>query len=100
MLAGRTVDAAGTVGGGAAPDALVAAGAVTVLARRGVNTSRAVARRAAPFTVILVVAMLVLTRRRMDASRAVARASTVSAFRTHTLSLHLVYIIANKRQSR
>ena len=36
VLAGRAVDAAGAVGGGAAPDALVAAGAVAVLARGGV----------------------------------------------------------------
>ena len=39
MLAGRTVDATGAIGGGAAPDALVAAGAVAVFARRGVDTS-------------------------------------------------------------
>ena len=43
MLAGRAVDAAGAVGGGAAPDALVAAGTVAVLARRGVDAARAVA---------------------------------------------------------
>ena len=33
MLPGWAVDAAGTVGGGAAPDALVGARAVTMLAR-------------------------------------------------------------------
>ena len=93
MLAGRAVDAAGAVGGGAAPDALVAAGTVAVLARRGVDTSRAVARRAAPFTVLLVVAMLVLPRGRVDASRAVARASTVSAFRTHLFSSIILAIL-------
>ena len=86
MLAGRAVDAAGAVGGGAAPDALVAARAVAVLARRGVNAARAVARRAAPLAVLLVVTVLVLTRGRMDAARAVAHASAVSAFRTHLFS--------------
>jgi hypothetical protein len=57
MLPGRAVVAAGAVGGGAAPDALVAAGAVAVLARGGV-----------------------------DASGAIARASAVSAFRAHMVS--------------
>ena len=42
MLAGRAVDAAGAVGGGAAPDALVGAGAVAVLARRGVDAPRTI----------------------------------------------------------
>ena len=42
MLAGRAVDAAGAVGGGAAPDALVGAGAVAVLARGRVDTARSV----------------------------------------------------------
>ena len=42
MLAGRTVDAAGTVGGGAAPDALVTAGTMTVLARGRVDAARSV----------------------------------------------------------
>ena len=36
VLAGRAVNAAGAVGCGAAPDALVATGAVAVLARGGV----------------------------------------------------------------
>ena len=83
MLASRTVDAAGAVGSRAAPDALVAAGAVAVLARGGVDASGAVARRSAPFTVLLVVAVLVLPRGGMDASRAVARRSAVSALCTH-----------------
>ena len=43
MLAGGAVDAPGAVGGGAAPDALVAAGAVAVLARGGVNAPRTIA---------------------------------------------------------
>ena len=43
MLAGRTVEAAGAVGGGTAPDALVAAGAVAVFARRGVDAPRTIA---------------------------------------------------------
>ena len=42
MLAGRAVDATGAVGGGATPDALVAPGAVAVLARGGVDTTRAI----------------------------------------------------------
>ena len=42
MPAGRAVDAAGAVGGGTAPDALVGAGAVTVLARRRVDATRSV----------------------------------------------------------
>ena len=47
VLPSRTVDTTGTVGCGAAPDALVAAGAVAVLARRGVDAPRAIARAAA-----------------------------------------------------
>ena len=47
MLSGRAVDATGAVGGGAAPDALVAARAVAVLARGRVDATRAVARRSA-----------------------------------------------------
>ncbi len=43
MLAGGAVDAAGAVGGGAAPDALVGAGTMAVLARRGVDAPRAIA---------------------------------------------------------
>ena len=43
VLAGRAVDAAGAVGGGTAPDALVGAGAVAVLARRGVDAPRTIA---------------------------------------------------------
>ena len=43
MLAGGAVDAAGAVGGGTAPDALVGAGAVAVLARGGVDAPRTIA---------------------------------------------------------
>ena len=86
MFPGRAVDAAGAVGGGAAPDALVAAGAVAVLARGRVDAARAIARRAAPLAVLLVVAVLVLPRGRMDTARAVARASAVSAFCAHLCS--------------
>ena len=68
VLAGRAVDAAGAVGGGAAPDALVAAGAVAMLARGGVDAGGTVARGAAPFAVLLVVAVFVLPCGRMDAS--------------------------------
>ena len=42
MLAGGAVDAAGAVGGGAAPDALVGAGAVAVLARGRVDAPRTI----------------------------------------------------------
>ena len=56
------MEASGAVSGGTAPDALVAAGAVAVLARRGVDATRAVARRAAPFAVLLVVAVFMLPR--------------------------------------
>ena len=43
MLAGGAVDAAGAVGGGAAPDALVGTGAVAVLTRRRVDAPRTIA---------------------------------------------------------
>ena len=44
MLAGRAVVAARAIGGGTAPDALVAAGAVAVLLRGRMVAARAVAR--------------------------------------------------------
>ena len=62
VLSGWAVDAAGAVGGGAAPDALVAARTMAVLARGRVDASGTVARRSAPFAVLLVVAMLMLPR--------------------------------------
>ena len=83
MFPGRAVNAARAIGGGAAPDALVAAGAVTVLARGGMDASGTITRRAAPLAVLLVVAMFVLPRGRMDTARAVACATAVSAFRIH-----------------
>lgn len=83
MLPGRAVDAAGAVGRRAAPDALVRAGAVTVLARRRMDASRPVGRRAAPFAALLVIAMLVFPRRRVDAPAPVARRSAMPAFCTH-----------------
>ena len=43
MLAGRAVVAARAIGGGTAPDALVAAGAVAVLLRWRMVAARAVA---------------------------------------------------------
>ena len=86
VLAGRAVVAAGAVGGGAAPDALVAAGAVAVLFRGGIVAARAVARRTAPFAVFLVVAVLMLASGRMIAARAVARRSAMSAFSAHVIS--------------
>ena len=85
MLPGRAVNAAGAVGCRAAPDALVRAGAMTVLACRGMDTSRPIGRRAAPFAVLLVIAMLVLPRRRVDASAPVARRSAMPAFCAHRL---------------
>ena len=42
MLPGWAVDAAGAIGGGAAPDALVAAWAMAVLARGRVDAARSV----------------------------------------------------------
>ena len=63
MLPGRAVDTARAVGGGTAPDALIGAGTVAVLARWGVDASRAVARRTAPFAMLLVIAMFVFARR-------------------------------------
>ena len=54
VLAGRAVDATRAVGGGAAPDALVGAEPVTMLAHG-----------------------------RMDAPRAIAHATAISAFRAH-----------------
>ena len=63
MLSGWAVDAAGAVGGGTAPDALVAAGAVAVLLRGGVVAARTIARRSAPFAVLLVIAVFMLPRR-------------------------------------
>ena len=85
MLAGRAVDAAGAIGGRAAPDALVAAGAVAVLARWRVNAPRAVTLRTTPLAVLLVVTVLMLSRRRVNTSRAIARTSAVSTFRAHVL---------------
>ena len=43
MLAGGAVVAAGAVGGGATPDALVGTGAMAVLARGRVDAPRAIA---------------------------------------------------------
>ena len=83
MPARGAVDAAGAGRGRAAPDALVRARAVAVLARRGVNAPRTIGRRAAPLAVLLVVTMLVLPRGAVDTTRTVARRPTMSAFRTH-----------------
>ena len=93
MLAGRAVIAAGAVGGGAAPDALVAAGTVAVLLRGRMVAARAVARRATVFAMLLVVAMLVFAGGAVVTAAAVTRASAVSAFRAHDafLSSALVY---------
>ena len=71
MPAGGAVDAAGAARSRAAPDALVRAGSVTVLARRGMNATRTITRRAAPFAVLLIVTMLVLLRLAVSATRSV-----------------------------
>ena len=62
VLPSRTVDTTGTVGCGAAPDALVAAGAMAVLARGAMEAPRTVAWRATPFAVLLVIAVFMLPR--------------------------------------
>ena len=56
------MEASGTVSGGTAPDALVAARAVTMLARGRVEASGAVRRRTAPFAVFLIIAVFMLPR--------------------------------------
>ena len=56
------MDAAASIGGAAAPDALVRAWAVAVLARGAVDAAGAVARRAAPLAMFLVIAVLVFAR--------------------------------------
>ena len=93
MLSGWAVVTAGAVGGGAAPDALVAAGAVAVLLRGRMVAARAVARRAAVFAMLLVIAMFMLAGGAVVAAAPIARASAVSAFRAHDafLSTALVY---------
>lgn len=83
MPARGAVDAAGAGRGRTAPDALVRARAVAVLARGGMDTPRTVGRRAAPLAVLLIVTMLVLPRRAVDAPRSVARRPAMPAFRTH-----------------
>ena len=83
MLAGRAVDAAGAVGGGAAPDALVAAGAVAMFLRGRMIAARAVGGRAAPFAMLLIVAMLVLLRWAVITTATIIRTSAMSTFRAH-----------------
>ena len=97
MLPGRAVVAAGAVGGGAAPDALVAARAVAMLLRGRMVASRAVARRAAVFAMLLIVAMLVFASRAVVTAAPIACASAVSAFRAHDafLSTAVVYHNSN-----
>ena len=77
------MDAAGAVRGRAAPDALVRARAVAVLARGGMDTPRTVGRRATPLAVLLIVTMLVLPRRTVNTARAVTCRPAMPAFRTH-----------------
>ena len=83
MLSGRAVDAAGTIGGGAAPDTLVAARAVPVQPIRTIRATMSVAGRTAPFAVLLVVAMLMKPIRAVCASVPVARRTAMSAFCRH-----------------
>ena len=87
MFAGRTVAETGAVGGGATPDALVAAGAVAVLLRGRMVATRAVARRAAVFAMLFIVAMLVFAGRAVITAASVAHTSAVSAFRAHVAFL-------------
>ena len=93
MPPSRAVVAARAVGGGAAPDALVAAGAVAVLLRGRMVAARAVARRAAVFAMLLVIAMFMLAGGAVVTAASIARASAVSAFHSHYafLSTALVY---------
>ena len=78
------VDATGAVRGRAAPDALVRARAVAVLALRGMDAPRAVGQRTAPLAVLLVITMFVLARRAVNAPRTITRRPAISAFRTHS----------------
>ena len=100
MLAGRAVEASGTVSGGTAPDTLVAAGAVTVLTRGRVEASGAVRRRTAPFAVLLVIAVFMLARRRMNASGPIGRAAAISAFRAHVAYYNTLLALLRNPQSR
>ena len=95
MLSGRAVVATGAGGGGAAPDAFVAAGTMAMLLRGRMVAARAVARRAAPLTVLLVVTMLVLAGGAVVATASVARASAVSAFRAHDAFSPLAVVYHN-----
>ena len=93
MPAGGAVGTAEAGRGRAAPDALVRARAVAVLARRGMGAPEAIGRRAAPLAVLLVVTVLVLLRRAVAASEAVTRRTAMSAFRTHAIFLLTSFII-------
>ena len=88
MPTGWAVDAAGAVGGRAAPNALVRAGAMPMLARRRMKAAQTVGRRTAPLAVFLVVSMLMLARGQVNAPAPVTRRSAMSAFSCH-VNLHL-----------
>ena len=79
----RRVEAAGAVGRGTAPDALVRARPVTVLARGGMEASGTVACRAAPFAALLVFPVFMLSARTVQASGTIAYRTAMSAFRRH-----------------
>ena len=83
MSARRGVGASRAAGRRAAPDALVAARAVSVQPVRAIRAPVTVARRTAPFAVLLVVAMLVKPVRAVCAAVAVARRTAMPAFCRH-----------------
>ena len=84
MSTGGAVDAARAVRSRAAPDALVRARAMAVLACRRMNAPQTVGRRATPLAVLLIVTMLVLPRRTVNATQSIACRAAMSAFRTHS----------------
>ena len=83
MAARRGVGATRAVGRRTAPDALVAARAVSMQSVWTIRASVSVARRAAPFAVLLVVAMLVKTARAVRTPVSVACRTAMSAFCRH-----------------
>ena len=83
MAARRGVWATRAVGLRTAPDALVAARAMSMQSVWTIRASVSVARRAAPFAVLLVVAMLVKTARAVRTPVSVACRTAMSAFCRH-----------------
>jgi len=95
MPSRRRMRTARAVRGRAAPDALVRARPMPVLARRAMRTPRAVARRPAPFAMPLVVSVLVLPRRTMRTTRTIARRIAMPASCAH-VSGSLIIAIPNR----